>query len=500
MLLPLRLSFRLRPAAFFHQVGRGLTLAVCTLFSLSNPLARGDIQQPPRATGRGDRAVRRQEPPATAMAGHARVTLDGSVEIVLSSEGGEGKEVDFIIRDEPAHGTLAGPPRQLTRTTAAVTYLHRFGDGADADRFTFAVQARGGKVSAAAPVLIAVTDAAPELAVTPAELDFGAVKVGDTIGAEMTVENRGGGVALGRMFAPLPWEVDGPADYHLARGESQKFRVVFRPDRGYAFAETWRFAGEDGHATVRLVGTGLGSPIAIPDTSGRALPSDSMAAGTIPAASPLPAPAPADSPVNSAPPPLPATTPSVADRAPAVAAVPVAPVEPPDPDPPLPDRAQVTAVEARHAGSSAVDLSWNPPVRPAHAYRVEMRYILFPAPEDENRPGEVVPPRIEWRPYGSTDIRARASEVTAHVRGLSEMTIYALRVVAMDASGHAASPSPVVFVRTGQGSAFWRLTPLKVLCALLVSCAAIYVWRRWQERRMLVEETEELERSLFTGG
>ena len=487
-----------------------MAMVACGWMGLGVGTARGDIQQPPKPTGRGDREIRRLEPPATAVPARTRVALDGSVEIVLEANGGEGKNVDFILRDEPTHGALAGPPRQLTRNTAVVTYVHRAEEGAAPDGFTFAVQARGGKVSAAAPVVITVADAAPELAASPAELDFGAVNVGETSHADLTLENRGGGVAAGRLSAPIPWEVDGSPDYHLARGERATFRIVFRPNRGDAFVEAWRFAGENGRATVRLIGTGLGPPasasasavlaesapapplMAVPDTSGRSLPSDRLSAELAP-------PSPAASPAETAAASLP-TTPSTVGTPPPAAAAPGGTVVASEAEAPLPNRASVTQVEDRGTGSSTIDLAWTPPTPSPRSYRVEMRYLLLPLPEDENKENEIVPPRIEWREYARTDIRVGKGEVTAHLRGLSPFTIYALRVVAVDGSGRAADPSLVVFARTQPGSTFWHLTPLKVLGGLLLICVAIYLRRRWQERQALIAETEELERSLQVGG
>ena len=288
--------FRPSPApAVFRGKWRGLALAVCALALLSGPAARGDIQKSSKAGSPGDRGARRQEPPPSAVAGTARVNLDGSVEIVLQSHGGGGQEVDFLIRQPPAHGTLTGPPRQLTRNTVAVTYVHRVGDGPQDDVFTFAVQVLGGKVSAAERVVITVADTAPDLAVSPAELDFGAVNAGDTSRAEITLENRGGGVASGEFAPPAPWEVDGSSSYRLARGERQTFALVFRPVRSASFSENVRLAGEAGGRTVRLIGIGLGSiaapvaasdprppPTATPETSGNVPPAETPPAASTP--------------------------------------------------------------------------------------------------------------------------------------------------------------------------------------------------------------------------
>ncbi len=513
MLTRLRSPARLRPFASRWRTTGRLALALGGAVWLAAVAARGDIQQPPKATNRGDREVRSQEPPPVPAAARARVPLDGSVDIVLAAAAGTEQTVDFVLREAPAHGMLAGPPRQLTRTSAVVTYIHRAADGAADDGFTFAVQAPGGKVSAAAPVVITVADAAPELAATPAELDFGAVKTGDASGALLTLENRGGGMALGQLSPPGPWEVEGPADYHLARGERRTFRLVFRPSVGGAFVESWRLAGQNGHAGVRLVGTGLDGPspsvardrpapptVVVPDTSGQSLPTDALATMPIPAAIPRSAapPAAAPSPAGTPLPPL-VAAPSDREHVPVMVPIPTAPEIPEEEALPS-TRATVARVEAHEIGSNSVNLAWQSPVPLPRSYRVEMRHLLLPARDDDDPPDKVIPPTVEWRPCPGADVRARVDGVTAHLRGLSPSMIYALRVVAVDGAGRPAEPSPVLFVHTAAASTLWQPTPLKVMCGLLTVCVAIYARRRWREERIQREETAELERSLQHSG
>ena len=264
---------------------------VCALALLSGPAARGDIQKSSKAASQAEHARRQEPPPPSAVAGKASVNLDGSVEIVLQAHGGESQEVDFLIRQPPAHGTLAGPPRQLTRNTAAITYVHRAGEGAQGDVFTFAVQVLGGRVSASEPVVISVADSAPELVATPAELDFGAVNAGDTSRAEITLENRGGGVTAGELVPPVPWEVEGSPSYRLARSERRTFPLVFRPVQGGSFSETVRLPGQGGGRGVHLIGIGLGTlaaPAAAVETVPPNADAPAMDGGVPPTGSPRP--------------------------------------------------------------------------------------------------------------------------------------------------------------------------------------------------------------------
>ena len=101
--------------------------------------------------------------------------------------------------------------------------------------------------------------APPVLAITPAELDFGLVKAGESAQAEFTLENQGGSEASGRVEPPAPFAVDGPAEYRLARGARRTFRIVFRPTTDQVFNEALHFQFETGGG-VGLVGTGLAAP------------------------------------------------------------------------------------------------------------------------------------------------------------------------------------------------------------------------------------------------
>ena len=298
--------------------------AVCVLALLSGPVARGDIQKSSKAAGQSERARHQEEPPPSAVAGKASVNLDGSVEIVLQAHGGESQEVDFLVRQPPAHGTLAGPPRQLTRNTAAITYVHRAGDGARDDVFTFAVQVLGGRVSASAPVVIGVADSAPELVATPVELDFGAVNAGDTSRAEITLENRGGGVTAGELVPPAPWEVAGPPGYRLARGERRTFPLVFRPVRDGSFSETMRLPGQGGGRGVHLIGIGLGT-LAAPVAAIEPVPPTADAPAMDGSVPPTDHPRPESTPLAAAPAVLPAASVAPAPTIPPPAA-PSAPI------------------------------------------------------------------------------------------------------------------------------------------------------------------------------
>ncbi|MBV9126649.1 MAG: hypothetical protein JO117_01045, partial [Verrucomicrobia bacterium] len=230
------------------------------------PAARADIRLPAtRQPSAQDQTV--------------RLTLGDQVDIVLSGYSGAHGGLDFLLRSNPAHGTLS-TPRPTGRDTAVVTYSHRAADGPGVDAFTFAVRAQGSAVSAAATVRLQIVDPPPRVIVLtdPSEMrsaaganrppvEFGAVKVGEEGHREVTLENAGGGVAFGAVEPTAPWSAVAADDadltnnaapvYRLGRGERQKFVLIFRP--GVAR----RFEGElplgAGSGTLRLVGTGLPS-------------------------------------------------------------------------------------------------------------------------------------------------------------------------------------------------------------------------------------------------
>ena len=158
--------------------------AACVAVVCPYAPARADIQEPIQAHTKGERLQRRGEEnprtPATGSAQQVQIHQGETIDIVLRAHGQSGKTLEFTIRTQPSHGTLEGPPRQLTRNTASVTYVHRAEDGPGDDSFSFAVQADGSAMSAAVPVTVAVLDVPPNVVATPTELDFGAVKAGES--------------------------------------------------------------------------------------------------------------------------------------------------------------------------------------------------------------------------------------------------------------------------------------------------------------------------------
>jgi hypothetical protein len=141
----------------------------------------------------------------------------------------------------------------------------------------------------------------------------------------------------------------------------------------------------------------------------------------------------------------------------------------------------VKQIKLVKAGRSTLDISWKPLAPKPRSYRVELRYLAIDA---QNKL------RIDWRPYAQVDIHVGKDLCTATVRRLPPGTRQTLRVVAIDFSGRIAGGSATLQAATLPAANFWRVTPLRVLVALLLLCGALALRRRWEVRQMLREIDE----------
>ena len=456
---------------------------------LASPGLYADIQQPPRAHAPGERRVqRRGDSPAIAVPVEAQVEQGGTTSITLRADGQVGKSIDFQIRDQPQHGTLNGGPNRLTRNSVSVVYTHTPGDEAEDDQFTYRVQAPGSAISVAETVHVRILPNPPSLVVSPLELDFGAVKAGESSRAEVTLVNRGGSEVSGTVAPPPPWIVDGPAEYHLARGASQTFQIVFRPRDEQVFADMLHLQYETAGG-VRLVGTGLMDPAkaaaAKLATAAASAPTGvvgtdggSLTVFPVVSAAPVPAVTAADTGKPALPDRTPAEHPATQESGSTghgltlgrddLTSVPL-------------NEATVRRVDVRGVSSSTVDLAWHAPTPKPASYRVELQYISVDNTDKV---------RVDWRPYALVDVSVGRTEVTAHLRGLPSTGLEMIRVVSVNGAGQLASPSPVVTVAMRLPSTWWRPTPLKILFALLVLCGALEIRRRREIQQMFREIDE----------
>lgn len=506
-----------RRFAFPAAAGRLRGAFSVALALLLLPFAlHADIQAPPRATAVGERRLqRREDGPPTAVGQDTAVAQGGQVEVVLRAEGQIGRMIYFLIRTPPRHGTIVGPPSQISRSSATIGYLHNEGDQSTDDEFTFCAQAVGSAVSAPETVRIRILPAPPLLEVSPPELDFGAVKAGETARAEFTLENRGGSEARGRVDPPSPWVVEGSPDYRLPRGASQTFQLVFRPRDEQTFTDELHFQYEARNGGVRLVGTGLldaaqKAALAAAETArndARVAAAASARAGgpgvgagpaggrSGLASGPGASAAAAARPAAPAAPVVAAGGASSARQAPTPpAALPAAPrndgldlvygvhslANADTTSVPL-NEASVDRVDVLGVKGSTVDLSWRPPTPRPAGYRVELRYLSI---DDDKL-------RIDWRPYALTDLNVTPNLVTAHLRNLPQEGFQMMRIVSVDKAGRLAAPSPMITVLMPWPSSWWQVTPLKLLVVALLVCVVLVVRRRLENDAILREIDED---------
>lgn len=451
-------------------------------------LARADIQQTRQRRQPLDRALRNLPPngveqPAT------EVNAGGQVEITLQARGQEGKTIEFIIRDRPAHGTLSDL-RLLSRNTAAITYAQDPGDLAERDEFTYAVQARGSVVSAPTTVPIRIVPLPARLVATPAGLDFGAVEVGGASRAQLTLENQGGSPAVGQLMPPAPWVVEGTAEYRLAKGERQTFQLVFTPGFGRVF-EDEVVLGNRGGQQVHLVGTGIAK-----DGAGRRTTATDAAGNPLTPAGAPGAPGPDSANGNPGGRGAAAVAAVGANPPYALPAAPVAPDYGPggearggsvgtpvaaNRDPAIFNEAGVIKVERRWNDAHNIKLAWKTPEPAPKTYRVELRQLSID-PDTKRL-------LIDWRAYAQIEYQPGARETTAILHGLPGATRQTIRVVAVDGRNRAAAPSAWVQVDLPPGADWFRVTPLRVLLLALAGCVVLLIRRKRETRLILSEMT-----------
>ena len=79
------------------------------------------------------------------------------------------------------------------------------------------------------------------LAVNPARLNFGSVRVGQSRDLSLTVQNVGGGILDRTVCAPGGFSVVSADSFSLSTGQSQSLTIRFRPSRASAFNATVTF-------------------------------------------------------------------------------------------------------------------------------------------------------------------------------------------------------------------------------------------------------------------
>ncbi|MDB6069751.1 MAG: fibronectin type protein [Verrucomicrobiales bacterium] len=219
-------------------------LLAALLWCAAGDQARADIEAP--------RAPR----VPVAKPGQAVAVRGFPLDIKLLGLTSTTRQMEFIIRQAPKQGKLAGPPVQVDKESATVKYTGNPDSKAVTDTITFAVKVEGSGTSEEATVNIKLVDPAPVLEMQ-AGLDLGRVLANEVEERTIPIYNKGN--APFRATLPLPagwsWLQPTGGNFDLAPGERMEavLRVRTRSD------------GEIDHKIVFFPGTIL-------RVIGRALP------------------------------------------------------------------------------------------------------------------------------------------------------------------------------------------------------------------------------------
>lgn len=197
-------------------------LLAALVWCSSGESARADIETP-RATTRVP----------VAKPGQAVAVRGFPVDIKLLGLTSTTRQMEFIIRQAPKQGKLAGPPAYADKESAVVKYTGNPDSKAETDTFTFAVKVEGSGTSEEATVTIRLVDPAPVLEMQ-AGLDLGRVLANDVEERTIPIYNKGN--APFRTTIPLPpgwsWLQPAGGNFDLAPGARMEatLRVRIRAD------------------------------------------------------------------------------------------------------------------------------------------------------------------------------------------------------------------------------------------------------------------------------
>jgi hypothetical protein len=97
----------------------------------------------------------------------------------------------------------------------------------------------------------------PQLAVSPATLDFGSVVVNASADRSFTLTNAGGETLTGSASTAAPFSIVAGASFSLEAGQSQTVTVRFSPTTAGTFNGSVSVSSNGGNATVSLTGIGI---------------------------------------------------------------------------------------------------------------------------------------------------------------------------------------------------------------------------------------------------
>lgn len=187
---------------------------------------QGDVKR------RGDEAEKKNKNPIQVpevRAVEAKFIAGGTVEVELVAVVGSLRKPEFIIREQPQHGTLSEVrPHPKDSHKALVVYTHRAKDAPMEDGFTYSCRVDGGPFSAPGRVNLAGQKFDPILKVRTQPM-FNRIFAGGQIESKVIVEN----VGAAPFDGPLKWVPPffGPPDLQVESGRKLEFIVAFRPEK-----------------------------------------------------------------------------------------------------------------------------------------------------------------------------------------------------------------------------------------------------------------------------
>lgn len=155
--------------------------------------------------------------------------------IVLQARGRIEEPLQFLIRKNPAKGSLS----EIRRTgpkTAEVDYRPAADAPTGQFYFTFAAQSVDSPVSAPARIDIEINRRPAALEFAP-QLDFGEVALGDSARVNFIISNTGGLPAILGIAPQPPWHLPEPAPDRVDAGKQVVITFIFEPQQTGAFSE-----------------------------------------------------------------------------------------------------------------------------------------------------------------------------------------------------------------------------------------------------------------------
>jgi len=186
----------------------------------------------------------------------AKVSRGNDIEINLDAIPSFGNQMTFQVQNPPLHGALSGL-RATSDHTATVIYRH---DGSKApltDEFTFRAQGKGQSMSESAHCTISIIPPPALISYDPPSLDFGALMISMKKQQNVTIVNRGGETAEGRIILPQGFAAPLGDRYRLDEGQSNSIAIEFDPmeERAYDGLATTQPSCEK--SALQLHGVGI---------------------------------------------------------------------------------------------------------------------------------------------------------------------------------------------------------------------------------------------------